>query len=182
MRRHVPNMPAGWKPLWRDTLNRLEQAALHGGRRAILDTMYVVAAGDVLQVIFLAGEDDVLEGIAGKCERRSRRICRQCGAEGRLRVFDDNRQEVLCARCATPALLALEIERFRALLPLLMMLETIGAERVSPLLRRSFVRAANAPVPWEAEMGPEQLERWLSGLRIVGDAGEGDVMTDGGRA
>jgi hypothetical protein len=139
--------------------------------------MHVCVTGEFLQLIFLGGEDRVLDGIAARCTRRSLRLCRQCGRAGKERVFDHYDREVLCARCATPRLLAHEVEGFRAMLPLLNLMSTIHVKRVPPLLRRSFIRAANATSPREAEMGITEFEHWLSGLRVVAES----PGSDGGR-
>jgi len=160
------SIPEGWKRLYADTMRQLRMAAqAKPARASALRSLVVFAPDHELNLVLLRSSDEVMDGIAAKCLRRSRWICRCCGRAGRPRHFDYQRVEALCARCAAPRMLQFELEGLQAMLPLLSHVgASIHVYQVPPLLRRRFRASAGVTQANGAQMTVQQLRCWLDSI------------------
>lgn len=152
------SMPLGWKALWKDTLRQLI-AARTPEREFSLNFMSIEFENGVLEVD-MPWPDDVLQGIARRCEARSRFICRECGRPGLARRFDMVESAVLCARCAAPELLHRAIDdvlKYPGLTCISGCVDDV--KRVPDVLRRSFATSSRGH-----QMNMDQFRRWCREL------------------
>lgn len=152
------SMPPGWKALWKNTLKQLI-AVRTPDREFSLNFLSAEYDNGVLE-LDMPWADDVLQGIARRCEVRSRFICRQCGQPGLLRQFDMLESVVLCARCAAPELLHRAIDDVLNYPGLICVSGIVdGVKQVPDVLRRSFARSSSG-----LRMNPDQFRNWSMDL------------------
>lgn len=152
-------MPPGWKALWRSTLKQLI-AVRTPDRELSLNYLSTEYDNGLLE-LDMPWADDVLQGIARRCEARSRFICRQCGQQGLLRQFDMSESAVLCARCAAPELLNRAIDDVLNYPGVICVGGRVDCvEQVPDVLRRSFATSASG-----LQMSTDQFRNWSLKLK-----------------
>lgn len=164
------DVPAGWRPLLRQALRRVI-AARTPEREAPL--RYLSAEWDGIELrIDTLFPDDVLAGIARKVRMQSRFTCRTCGRTGRVRHFDMEHGQILCAACAAKPLLIKAIDDVTELAGVLTARGEARAGAVPEVLRPMFASWPDASrgirgACQEARMRKDAFNRWLLQLARV---------------
>lgn len=165
---HSADVPFGWMELLLQTMRQLVQVRT-SARELSLSLLTVSVDGERLEVDIPWG-DAVLQGIARRCEERSRFICRQCGKRGLLRRFGMHDAAVLCARCAAPELLHSAIDdatRYPGLMAIGGRVDDL--RRVPEVLRKTFIQAARSGCVVDAAAEPHMdaadFRRWVAHLQ-----------------
>lgn len=163
-------VPAGWRSLLREAFHRMV-AVRTPEREPALRYLTADWDGNELRIDTLF-PDAVLAGIARKARIQSLFTCRTCGRLGRVRHFDMENSQVLCAACAAKPLLMTAIDDVTDLAGVL----TVGGEvrggAVPEVLRPMF---ASWPAAKPQTRGPHQevkmskdaFKRWLLQLGSV---------------